>query len=148
MQCGAKMVLPNAYRREPHLSETDNSHRLPHECTLAMIINNKTQSESAILNMAKILIAGGATTHYPHEPKWLHVLSHGTALDHAIQHKFHHVIDFLLTQNHPIEVSSMELAQETDAQIFIRLARCKKFGTKAQDDVIERRPELPSYTIQ
>jgi hypothetical protein len=148
MQCGAKMVLPKAYRRELDLSETDNSHRLPHECTLAMTIDNTTLSESTILNTAKTLIAGGATTNYPHEPKWLYLFSRGTALDHAIRHKFHHVIDFLLSQSHPIEESSMKLAQATDTQIYLRLARCKKFDTKVQDDVIEPRPKLPSCTIQ
>lgn len=75
-----------------------------------MAIDNNRESEHDILNIAKILVAGGATTNYPHEPEWLYLFTRGTALDHAIRHKFHYVIDFLLSQGHPIEETSLELA--------------------------------------
>ena len=147
MQCGAKVTLGKAYMRELDLIETQKSYSLPHVCTLALSIDDNINSESDILSISKILIAGGATTNYPYEPTWLYIFTKGTALEHAIKRKFHRIIDFLISQGHPIEETSLNLAQETDAQIHLRLARYRHFNTNTQDDTTQARPELPQCTL-
>jgi|GEM_PF-2696037 len=143
MQCGATIELPEPYMLELNLPY--DSYPLPQAIVLVAMVTDSTRSEDYVLERSRAIVAGGAKVTFPAEPSWLYSLSHGTALDHAIKNKFNCVIDFLLAQGAPIEQQSLELAQQTDQQIYVRLMRCKFFGKNQNNGIV--RPILEGCTI-